>query len=326
MITCAIIGASGLVGSTFLKLIDERIPKIDKFYLFSSSHSAGKQVEILGQSYTINELTKEVPKQKFTYAMFFAGSKISQEYAKQFTDEGTVVIDNSSFFRMCPDIPLIIPEVNPEKIQNNLLIANPNCSTIQAVVALAPLHKKYTIKRIIYSTYQAVSGAGQKGIEDLINTSKGLKEAKFPYPIYNNCIPHIDDFTQDGYTKEELKMINETHKILDDDTIRITATCVRVPVNNCHCESINIEFENDFNLQELKQLLSSSSGVIVADEPKFNIYPINSFANNKDETIVGRIRRDFSVKYGINLWIVADNIRKGAATNAMQILETLLNR
>lgn len=324
MISCAVIGATGLVGSTFLKLIEEVKPKIDRFVFFSSKRSAGKKITVLDTEYTVQELTKDSPKEKFDFAMFFAGGKISEEYAKIFVKNGTTVIDNSSFFRMDPDVPLIVPEINLSAIGSHKLIANPNCSTIQAVVALYPLHKKYTIKRIVYSTYQAVSGAGKKGIDDLINTSKGLGNAKFPHKIYNNCIPHIDDFTPDGYTKEELKMINETHKIFNDNDIKITATCVRVPVMNCHSESINIEFENDFDIQDIKQLLANSPGIILEDDTRFNIYPLNEFANNTDDVIVGRIRRDFSVKYGINLWVVADNIRKGAASNAMQILLSLI--
>lgn len=324
LISCAVIGATGLVGSTFLKLIDEVKPNIDRFVFYASERSAGKKITVLGNEYIIQELTEATPNKKFNFAMFFAGGKISEKYAKLFTKEGTTVIDNSSFFRMDDDVPLVVPEINIDSIKNSKLIANPNCSTIQAVVALWPLHKKYKIKRIVYTTFQAVSGAGKKGIDDLEITAKGGENKKFPHKIYNNCIPHIDDFTENGYTKEELKMINETHKIFNDDSIKITATCVRVPVVNCHSESINVEFEHEVDIQEARQLLANSPGIIVEDEPKFNIYPLNEFANNTDDVIVGRIRKDFSTEHGLNLWVVADNIRKGAATNAMQILLNLL--
>lgn len=324
LISCAVIGATGLVGSTFLKLIDEVKPNIDRFVFYASERSAGKKITVLSNEYIIQELTEDTPNEKFDFAMFFAGGKISEKYAKRFTEKGTTVIDNSSFFRMDNDVPLVVPEINIDSIKDSKLIANPNCSTIQAVVALWPLHKKYKIKRIVYTTFQAVSGAGKKGIDDLENTSKGGENQKFPHKIYNNCIPHIDDFTENGYTKEELKMINETHKIFNDDTIKITATCVRVPVTNCHSESINVEFEREVDVQEARQLLANSPGIIVEDEPKFNIYPLNEFANNTDDVIVGRIRKDFSTRHGLNLWVVADNIRKGAAANAMQILLNLL--
>lgn len=241
-------------------------------------------------------------------------------------ETGCIVIDNSSAFRMDKDVPLVVPEINPEDISwNKGIIANPNCSTIQAVVPLNILNQKYKIKRIVYSTYQAVSGAGQKGIEDLENGIQGnTTTKKFPYPIFNNCLPHIDVFLENGYTKEEMKMINETRKILHDDNLLVTATAVRVPVLNCHGESINIEFENDFDLDELKNYLANSEGIILQDEPENNVYPLATSVSNHDEVFVGRIRRDYSVKYGINMWVVADNIRKGAATNAVQILEKLI--
>ena len=323
MITCAIVGATGLVGSTFLKVLEEKKLNIDEYYLFASNRSKGKKIKIMDKEYTVEELTHDVPKRKFTYALFSAGASISKEYAKEFVQNGTTVIDNSSAFRMDEKVPLIVPEVNFEDIKDAKLIANPNCSTIQAMLPLNIINKKYGIKRVIYSTYQAVSGAGQRGIEDLINTHKGLKESKFPHKIYNNCIPHIDSFLEDGYTKEEMKMINETRKILHRPDLRITATCVRVPVMNSHSESINIELENEFNIEELKQELSRSEKIVVLDDPKFNIYPLNEFANGKDEVFVGRIRKDDSIPNGLNLWVVADNIRKGAASNAIQILEKL---
>jgi len=280
----------------------------------------------MDKEYTVEELTHDTPKLGFTYALFSAGAAISKEYAKEFVSNGTTVIDNSSAFRMDADVPLIVPEVNFEVIKDSKLIANPNCSTIQAVLPLSVLKDNYGIKRIIYSTYQAVSGAGKKGIDDLIQTSYGFKESKFPHKIYNNCIPHIDTFEEDGYTKEEHKMINETRKILNTPNLPVTATCVRVPVMNCHSESICVELEKDFDIQELKQQLSINDGIVLLDDTKFNIYPLNAFANDKDEVFVGRVRRDYSVENGINFWCVSDNIRKGAASNAVQILEKLLDK
>ena len=326
MITCAIVGATGLVGSMFLKVLEEKNLAIDEYYLFASKNSAGKKITFMDNEYVVEELTHGVPKRSFTYALFSAGGSISKEYAKEFVEYGTTVIDNSSAFRMDEDVPLIVPEVNFDAIGNSKLIANPNCSTIQAMLPLYILNKMYGLKRIVYSTYQAVSGAGKKGIDDLINTSYGFKENKFPHKIYNNCIPHIDVFEENGYTKEEMKMINETRKILDLPNLNITATCVRVPVMNSHSESINIEFEKPLNMEDLKQELSRFNGIVVLDEPKFNMYPLNTFTDGKDEVFVGRIRRDESIESGINIWVVADNIRKGAASNAVQILERLLKK
>jgi len=325
MITCAIVGATGLVGSTFLKVLEGKKLNIDEYYLFASKNSKGKKVSFMDNEYTIQELTHEVPKRGFTYALFSAGGNISKEYAKEFVQYGTTVIDNSSAFRMDEDVPLVVPEVNFEMVKDSKLIANPNCSTIQAMLPLYVLHQKYGLKRVVFSTYQAVSGAGKKGIDDLVNTSYGFKENKFPHKIYNNCLPHIDVFEDNGYTKEEIKMINETRKILNLPELKVTATCVRVPVMNCHSESINVEFETPFDLQDLKQELSRFEGIVVLDSPEFNMYPLNTFADGKDEVFVGRIRKDRSVDYGINMWVVADNIRKGAATNAVQILEKLIN-
>ena len=324
MKTCAIVGATGLVGSTFLKVLEEKNLPIDEYYLYASSKSKGKKVKFMDKEYIIEELTHDTPKKAFDYALFSAGSSISKEYAKEFVANGTTVIDNSSAFRMDKDVPLIVPEVNFHDINGSKLIANPNCSTIQAMLPLYVLNKKYGLKRIVFSTYQAVSGAGKKGIDDLIYTSYGFKENKFPHKIYNNCIPHIDSFEDNGYTKEEMKMANESRKILNLPDLKVTSTCVRVPVMNSHSESINVELNSPFDIQELKQELSYFNGIVVLDEPRFNMYPLNAFADNKDEVFVGRIRRDESVENGINMWVVADNIRKGAATNAVQILEKLL--
>ena len=326
MITCAIVGATGLVGSTFLKVLEEKNLVIDEYYLFASRNSKGKKIKFMDKEHIIEELTPEIPSQGFTYALFSAGSDISKQYAKEFTKYGTIVIDNSSAFRMDEDVPLVVPEINFDTIKDSKLIANPNCSTIQAMLPLAVLERNYGIKRIVYSTYQAVSGAGKKGIDDLMHTSYGFKEEKFPHKIYGNCIPHIDTFLENGYTKEEMKMINETRKILGNKDLDITATCVRVPVMNCHSETINIELKTDFELETLLQQFSAMENLVVLDDTRFNIYPLNGFADDKDEVFIGRIRRDYSVPYGLNIWVVADNIRKGAASNAVQILEKLLNR
>lgn len=322
----AIVGATGVVGRTVLKVLEEKSFYNCSYVLFSSKKSAGNKIEFLGQNYIIQELTEtSFTNIKFDFAIFCAGGKVSEKYAPIAASTGCIVIDNSSVFRMNEKVPLVVPEVNPEKISENTgIIANPNCSTIQAVVALKPLDDKYSIKRIVYSTYQAVSGAGMAGIEDLENGIKGIEPKKFPYPIFNNCIPQIDDFTSDGYTKEEYKMINETRKILNKPNLPITATTVRVPVKNCHSESINVEFEKDFDIYDIKILLQNSPGIILIDDIERNYYPICSKADGNDEVFVGRIRRDFSVKNGINLWVVADNLRKGAATNAVQILEYLI--
>ena len=324
----AIVGATGVVGRTVLKVLEEKSFYNCSYVLFSSKKSARTKIEFLGQNYIIQELTDtSFTNIKFDFAIFCAGGKVSEKYAPIVASTGCIVIDNSSVFRMNEKVPLVVPEVNPEKISENTgIIANPNCSTIQAVVALKPLDDKYSIKRIVYSTYQAVSGAGMAGIEDLENGIKGIEPQKFPYPIFNNCIPQIDDFTSDGYTKEEYKMINETRKILNKPNLPITATTVRVPVKNCHSESINVEFEKDFDIYDIKILLQNSPGIVLIDDIERSYYPICTKADGNDEVFVGRIRRDFSVKNGINLWVVADNLRKGAATNAVQILEYLIKQ
>ena len=251
---------------------------------------------------------------------------VSEKYAPIAVSKGCIVIDNSSVYRMDENVPLVVPEVNSEDIvKHNGIIANPNCSTIQAMLPLKVLDDKYTIKRIVYSTYQAVSGAGRYGIEDLETKADGNNLKKFPHSIYNNCIPHIDVFMEHGYTKEEYKMINETRKILHHPDLRVTATAVRVPVQNCHGESINVELEKDFDIYDVRLLLENASGIVVVDSPDKNFYPLASKVNGTDEVYVGRIRRDFSVENGLNLWVVADNLRKGAASNAVQILEKLIS-
>mgnify|MGYP004462012733 CR=1 FL=1 len=323
----AIVGSTGLVGRTVLKVLEEKNFTNCTYTLFASKKSAGTKLQFLGQNYIIQELTEDSFNYNFDYAIFCAGGSISEKFAPIAVSKGCTVIDNSSVFRMNKDVPLVVPEVNPEKIfENKGIIANPNCSTIQAVVALKPLDDKYKIKRIVYSTYQAVSGAGKAGIEDLENGIKGIAPQKFPHPIFNNCLPHIDVFMPDGYTKEEYKMINETRKILNKPYLPITATCVRVPVKNCHSESINIEFRTNFDIYDVKMLLQNSPGIILVDDVEKNYYPLATKVDGYDDVFVGRIRRDFSVPYGINLWVVADNLRKGAASNAVQILEKLISK
>ncbi len=318
----AIIGASGLVGRTVLKVLEEKNFKNITYYLYSSSKSAGTKIKFLNQNYIIQELKEDSFNLNFDFAIFCAGGDTSKKYIPLASQTGCICIDNSSIYRMDENVPLVVPEVNPEALHlHDNIIANPNCSTIQAVVALKPLDDKYNIQRIVYSTYQAVSGAGVNGIDDLENMSAGDELKKFPHQIYNNCLPHIDVFVDDGYTKEEYKMINETRKILNKPDLKITATTVRVPVINCHCESINIEFEKDFDIYDVKKLLENSQGLILVDNMDKNYYPIPTLANNHDDVFVGRIRRDFSIDNGLNIWVVADNLRKGAASNAVQILE-----
>lgn len=317
----AIVGATGMVGRKFLEVLKERAFPIDELYLFSSSKSAGTQVEYNGKTYIVEELKEDSFDRGIDIALFSAGGGTSLKFAPIAAAKGCIVIDNSSAWRMNKDVPLVVPEVNPEDIKwNKGIIANPNCSTIQAVVALKPLDLKYNIKRIVYSTYQAVSGAGILGFEDLRNGTTN----KFQYQITNNMIPQIDVFEDNGYTKEEMKMVLETQKIMHRSDIRVTATTVRVPVYYGHSESINIEFEKPFEINDIFDLLKTAPGVVVMDDIKNNIYPMPITAANRDEVFVGRIRRDESIESGLNLWVVADNIRKGAATNAVQIAQLLI--
>lgn len=338
-IRLAIVGATGLVGRTVLKVLEEKKLPIDEYVLFASKNSAGKKLRFMDRDYIVQELNDLSFDSGFDYAIFSAGGSTAKKYAPIAAEKGCIVVDNSSAFRMDNNVPLVVPEVNPEEIKNNNgIIANPNCSTIQAVVALKPLDDKYRIKRIVYSTYQAVSGAGRNGVLDLengirdymqkdsnVSSAKPTYELqKFNYPIFSNCLPHIDVFLENGYTKEEEKMVNETRKILKSPDLKVTATAVRVPVFNAHSEAINIEFENDFDLAELKNILSNAPGIILQDDIENCIYPLAINASGHDEVFVGRIRRDYSVDYGVNLWVVADNIRKGAASNAVQIVERML--
>lgn len=327
MYKLAIVGATGLVGRTVLKILEEKNLPIYEYVLFSSKKSAGSIIHFMGKDYTVRELTENLfSNEHFDFAIFSAGRETSLKYSPIAARNGCIVIDNSSAFRMEKDVPLVVPEVNPEDIKlNKGIIANPNCSTIQAMLPIKALDEKYIVKRIIYSTYQSVSGAGRYGIEDLANGTKNVPLKKFLYPIFNNCLPHIDVFNENGYTKEEEKMINETRKILHKPDLKITATCVRVPVINCHCESINLEFEKDFDIKDVYTTLENFENITVIDNPKENLYPLPTEVSGKDNVFVGRIRRDYSIKNGLNLWVVADNIRKGAATNAIQVLEKLIN-
>jgi len=323
----AVIGATGLVGGVMLKVLEERNINVSELYPVASEKSVGKNVVFKNKSYKIISI-EEAISLKPQIAIFSAGGETSKNFAEKFAEVGCYVIDNSSAWRMDETKKLIVPEINGNELtKDDKIIANPNCSTIQMVMALAPLHAKYKIRRIIVSTYQSVSGTGVKALQQLENERNGIDgEMKYFYKIDKNCIPQCDDFTENGYTKEELKLINETRKIFNDNTLNITSTAVRVPVVGGHSESVNVEFQNDFEINEVINLLKNMSGVIVLDDMKNKIYPMPLFAKDKDEVFVGRIRRDFSNPNTLNLWIVADNLRKGAATNAVQIAELLINK
>lgn len=326
-INIALVGATGMVGRTFIKVLEERKLPIENIYFFSSKKSAGSTISFAGKDYIVEELTETAFDGKnIQIALFSAGGATSEKFAPIAASKGIIVVDNSAQWRMDPDVPLIVPEVNPEAIKEikKGIIANPNCSTIQAMVPLKPLHEKYGLKRIVYSTYQAVSGSGVRGVQDLEDGINGKPNQFYPHQIAFNCLPHIDVFMDNGYTKEEMKMINETKKIFNDDSIKVTATTVRVPVRGAHSESINIEFNKEFDIDELVEDIKNAEGVVLVDNPANDEYPLALDAEGHDEVFVGRIRRDFSVDNGINLWVVADNIRKGAATNAVQIAELLL--
>lgn len=322
----AVIGATGLVGREILKVLEERHFPVTSFLAIASEKSVGNKITFQEKEYNIISLEKAVS-EKPDIAIFSAGWAVSQEWTPKFAAVGTTVIDNSSQWRMDKNIPLIVPEINgPSLTKDDKIIANPNCSTIQLVMALSPLHKKYGIKRVVVSTYQAVSGSGAKGVNQLINERKGVKgETIYPHQIDLNVLPHAGDFVEDGYTTEEIKLLNETNKILDAN-IRLTATAVRVPVMSGHSEAVNIEFENDFVIEEVKRFLGTMPGVVVFDFPEAGLYPMPLMAAGKNEVFVGRIRRDFSQENTLNIWIVADNLRKGAATNAVQIAEFLRGR
>ena len=323
----AVVGATGLVGQTFLKVLKERNFPVEKLYLYASARSAGKIVNFDGKDYTVIELKEENIKDDIDVALFSAGGSISKEYAPKFKAKGAIVIDNSSAWRMEKDIPLVVPEANPEALDgHNGIIANPNCSTIQVMPILKVLADKYGLKRVIYSTYQAVAGSGQKGIDDLEANLKGEPSKNYPHQIAFNLLPHIDSFLDNGYTKEEMKMVEETRKILGLPDLKVTATCVRVPVKMGHAVSVNVELEKSFDLKDVFKAFEEKEGVVVKDDVSKNVYPMPIEAEDTDEVYVGRIRRDESVENGLNLWVVADNIRKGAATNTIQIAETLIKK
>ncbi len=330
----AIVGATGEVGRTFLKVLEERNFPIDELVLYASERSEGKVLKFKGKEYTVKALNKENSFRGIDIALFSAGGSTSKEWAPKFAKEGVVVIDNSSAWRMDPEVPLVVPEVNPEDVKDfkkKGIIANPNCSTIQMVVALKPIYDKAGIKRIVVSTYQAVSGAGARAIEDLKVQTKAWCEGKeipqaekFPHQIAFNVLPHIDVFFEDGYTKEENKMLYETRKIMHDENIKVSATCVRVPVFYGHSESISIETGKEITPEEAREILRNAPSVVVMDDVKNNVYPMPIIAEGRDEVFVGRIRKDRVFEPGLSMWVVADNIRKGAATNAVQIAELLI--
>ncbi|NAS31010.1 aspartate-semialdehyde dehydrogenase [Flavobacteriaceae bacterium R38] len=322
----AVVGATGMVGEVMLKVLAERNFPISELFLVASERSIGKEISFKGETYKVIGLNDAVAA-KPDIALFSAGGSTSLEWAPKFAEAGTTVIDNSSAWRMDANKKLVVPEINASNITaEDKIIANPNCSTIQMVMALAPLHLKYKIKRVVISTYQSITGTGVKAVQQLENEYAGEKgEMAYPYPIHRNALPHCDVFEENGYTKEELKLVRETQKILDDRTISLTATAVRVPVAGGHSESVNVEFENNFELSELRNILNETDGVVVQDNTDVNTYPMPIYAEGKDDVFVGRIRRDHSQPNTLNMWIVADNLRKGAATNAVQIAEYLVS-
>lgn len=323
----AVVGATGLVGTKMLQVLAERNFPVTELIPVASERSVGKEVEFKGKKYKVVSMNDGIAA-KPAVAIFSAGGGTSLEWAPKFAEAGITVIDNSSAWRMDPSKKLVVPEVNADVLtKEDRIIANPNCSTIQMVVALQPLHKKYQIKRVVVSTYQSVTGTGKKAVDQLFNERKGVEgDMAYKYQIDLNVIPQIDVFLDNGYTKEEMKMVKETCKIMQDDSIRVTATTVRIPVVGGHSESVNVEFANDFDLAEVKQLLSNAPGVIVQDEPSEALYPMPLWAHEKDEVFVGRLRRDETQPNTLNMWIVSDNLRKGAATNAVQIAEYLMGK
>ena len=321
----AVVGATGLVGSVMLKVLEERNFPVTELIPVASERSVGKTITFKGKDYAIVGLTTAVAMQP-NVALFSAGGDTSLEWAPKFAEAGTTVIDNSSAWRMDLTKKLVVPEINASQLtKEDKIIANPNCSTIQMVLALAPLHDKYKIKRIVVSTYQSISGTGVKAVKQLENELAGIEgEMAYHYPINRNAIPHCDVFEDNGYTKEEMKLVRETQKILSDKTIAVTATAVRIPTAGGHSEAVNVEFHNEFDVNEVRQLLSETSGIVVQDNLEENSYPMPIYAHGKDDVFVGRIRRDGSQPNTLNLWIVSDNLRKGAATNTVQIAEALI--
>ena len=323
----ALVGATGMVGNVMLQVLAERNFEMTELIPVASERSVGKHISFKNKEYTIVSLQDAVNKQP-DIALFSAGGDTSLEWAPKFAAVGTTVIDNSSAWRMDPEKKLVVPEINGDVLSNNdKIIANPNCSTIQLVMALAPLHQEYTMKRVVISTYQSVSGTGVKAVQQLENEEAGIEgEMVYPHPIGRNALPHCDVFLENGYTKEEMKLVKEPKKILGDDRFSITATAVRIPTAGGHSEAVNVQFEHDFEIEKVRKLLHESPGVIVQDNVKENIYPMPITAHQKDEVFVGRIRRDESQENSLNLWIVSDNLRKGAATNAVQIAEYLVKK
>lgn len=321
----AIVGATGMVGEVMRKVLEERKFPITELIPVASQRSVGKKVAFNNKDYTVVSMETAIAMQP-DIALFSAGGNTSLEWAPKFAEVGATVIDNSSAWRMDLNKKLVVPEINAKQLTiNDKIIANPNCSTIQMVMALAPLHNKYKIRRIVVSTYQSISGTGVKAVQQLENEMAGIKgEMAYPYPIHKNAIPHCDIFEDNGYTKEEMKLVRETQKILDDKSIAVTATAVRIPTSGGHSEAINVEFENDFDISEVRQLLHTTEGVTVQDNLDVNTYPMPLYANGKDDVFVGRIRRDGSQPNTLNLWVVSDNLRKGAATNTVQIAEYLV--
>jgi len=320
----AVVGATGLVGTEMLKVLGESTLQNEEILAVASQNSIGKTVCFKGKKLVVIGMEEAIA-EKPRFAIFSAGGSTSLEWAPKFAEAGIVVIDNSSAWRMNPSIKLIVPEINGNKIEKtDLIIANPNCSTIQMVLVLNPIHKKFKIKRVVVSTYQSVTGTGVKAVEQLMNERVGVDGAMaYPHKIDLNVIPHIDSFLENGYTKEEMKMINETHKIMNDTSIKVTSTTVRIPVIGGHSESVNIETDLPFAISEIRNLLSDSQGIVVQDDPSNNVYPMPINSHGRNEVFVGRIRKDESLENGLNLWIVADNLRKGAATNAVQIAELI---
>ena len=325
-INLAIVGATGLVGSTFLKVLEEKsYIQIENLYLFASQKSAGKTTIFRNKKYVVEELTKDnIKNKKIDYALFSAGGEISKKFAPIFAKNNTIVIDNSSYFRMDKNVPLIVPQVNAEKIfSHKNIIANPNCSTIECMAPLKALDNIFDLKEIVFSTYQAVSGSGMKGLQDLKENKQGKQSKFYPYDIYENCLPHIDKFLDNGFTKEEMKMVNETQKILCKK-IKISATCVRVPISYCHSVSIYAKFKKEIDVNLARKALKDFNGIVLLDDTQNNIYPMPVIAKNTDSVYVGRVRKDLFCKKAISMFVCADNIRKGAASNAIEILEEIL--
>lgn len=324
MTKLAIAGATGLVGSKMLETIDRKNIPFDELVLFSSARSAGKEIEFQGKTYTVQELTEDAASEHFDYVLMSAGGATSEHFSPIFEEAGAIVIDNSSQWRMHDDIDLVVPEVNEPKFTRGI-IANPNCSTIQSVVPLKPLQDKYGLKRVVYTTYQAVSGSGYAGREDLLNGEKGEEPKTYPHPIYNNVLPHIDVFLENGYTKEEQKMIDETRKILNLPDLKVTATCVRVPVQDSHSVEMDVTLDKPATVKEIQELFENDDRVVLVDNPENNEYPLAVYSTGKDEVFVGRIRKDDSLDNTFHIWVTSDNLLKGAALNTVQILEQVLS-